>query len=751
MRTILVLASLLASSCGAPSNTNDDGPLGGQDSGPPPDLATSGCQPACMGATSFCNATRHCVSCLADGDCPKGTWCKVVSDAVANCQPGCMSDDRCAVGEKCCDGRCVDPNTSVQHCGGCGMACGAAHSSADCAAGKCAPGKCDPGWGDCDADAANGCEANLHADANNCTACGTACNIPHAYAGCADGCYTAACAYGFEDCNQNALDGCEAPLLADPKNCGGCGMACPNAANASIGCQNGSCYVTMCTPGYADCDQNLQTGCEIRIDNDVKNCGGCGKACGQGQICSGGTCTCPPCSFPNANAGCVNFNCAILSCIQGYDNCDGMNANGCETKIATDVLNCGACGNVCGNGLVCVNSSCTCAQCNIPHAKSICVNNMCQFDSCLPGFANCDNDPANGCEVDLNGDVNNCGACNMPCPMGMACAGGQCTTCGNQLIDSGSILCVPPGMTYTLAGDKCYTSQVIVNGTLAVKAWDGQAGGSIVLRAPAITVGVNGKINGDSAGQAGGAPAPAQGGFQGAGAGPGCGGGPGNAVGQGGSGGGYGGAGGHAKQYSNVGVCDRCNNPTVAHCWGNAGAATGTQGGPDLDMGSGGGAGGNSSGCMVSGGRGGRGGASVLLLGKTVTIDGAVSASGEQPPKDMSCGYHPGGGGGSGGAVVVRAETLSGAGSLTANGGRGGDTDGMNGDWGWSGGGGGGGRVKVFATNDGFNGMLNVNAGTGGASCNGGSCSVGLPGTAGTTSRSQVIPAMWNAINCGGL
>jgi hypothetical protein len=342
------LTFLFASSCGSPIETTDDGPAAPDDLSGAVDLAMpGGCSPKCGGLTPFCNATHHCVTCLQDGDCPLGTYCKIISDAIASCTPGCMSDDRCAPAQKCCGGRCADPQTDVKNCGGCDMACGAIHAAASCVGGQCMSGKCDPGWGDCNNDAKDGCESNLHSDPTNCTACGAKCTIPNAYAACADGCYTAACQWGFDDCNMNPMDGCETSVLSDKNNCGGCGKPCANLANAMSTCANGSCMLTSCNQGFADCDNNPQTGCEVNIFTSANNCGKCGNVCPQGLVCTNGGCTCPQCNFPNATSVCINNVCKLDKCNAGYGNCDNNDVNGCEVDLQYDANNCSSCGTVC--------------------------------------------------------------------------------------------------------------------------------------------------------------------------------------------------------------------------------------------------------------------------------------------------------------------------------------------------------------------------------------------------------------------
>jgi hypothetical protein len=259
--------------------------------------------------------------------------------------------------------RCIDPTTDARNCGGCGMACAAMHASASCTAGQCAQGKCDPGWGDCNKDPKDGCEANLHADPNNCTACGAACNIKNAYVGCADGCYATACLWGFDDCNNNMMDGCEASVLSDKNNCGGCGKLCNALPNATASCVTGTCQIGTCNLGFADCDGLAMNGCEVKTSTDALNCGACKNACPQGNICVQGGCTCPMCNIPGASAKCVNNMCVFDHCNPGFADCNNNTGDGCEVRTDSDSKNCGACNNVCPmNMMVCVNSMCS----NVP-------------------------------------------------------------------------------------------------------------------------------------------------------------------------------------------------------------------------------------------------------------------------------------------------------------------------------------------------------------------------------------------------
>ena len=397
---------------------------------PPADLAGQ-CIPACAAPTPRCNANGQCVPCLEDAHCPAGHYCHVFGDTTV-CLPGCSGDARCDSGQKCCAGACTDTAKDPHHCGACGTRCAPPHADGACAGGQCAVGACNPSWDDCNHEVGDGCEVNLRVDVNHCGACGAACALANATSACGrDGCYIAHCDFGWEDCDASDMTGCEASVAADPKNCGSCGLTCAAVPRAQIACSAGACLVQSCSMGFGNCNGVYNDGCEINLLTDRFHCGKCGAACAQGQVCVNAVCDCPVCTFPNAKAICVAKQCAIDSCLAGFANCDGNNVNGCEIPTAANDKNCGGCGVVCPQGLVCRNGGCTCPQCNIPNAVTACVNNQCVLQSCLPGFGDCDRDPINGCEVDLRSDTRNCGACGAACAAPKPyCLGGVCDSVG---------------------------------------------------------------------------------------------------------------------------------------------------------------------------------------------------------------------------------------------------------------------------------------------------------------------------------
>ena len=146
--------------------------------------------------------------------------------------------------------------------------------------------------------------------------------------------------------------------------------------------------------GFANCDSNQTNGCEATLQTDVNNCGSCGNRC----------------SFPNGTAVCINGNCALGTCNRGFGNCDGLATNGCETNLTGDIDNCGTCSNRCG----------------VPNGTPTCSAGACGIAACNTGFANCNGMAADGCEVNVRLDPQNCGGCNLRCTAGRGTGSNSC-------------------------------------------------------------------------------------------------------------------------------------------------------------------------------------------------------------------------------------------------------------------------------------------------------------------------------------
>lgn len=301
----------------------------------------------------------------------------------------------CAADEKACPDGCVKVDDPAYGCSltGCDPCTGVPHAQAACAGGVCVIGSCDAGFKNCDGNDANGCEINVQNDPAQCGACGSPCVVPHASANCVMGvCGVATCDAGRLDCDGDPLNGCEAALDVDPKNCGGCGVACPPAET----CEGGLCGL-YCPKGKANCDNNEDNGCETPL-NTLTDCAFCGDACAPA----------------NAQASCdMNGVCTLVQCNPGFANCDTSADNGCETNTNTDAGSCGTCGNVCPSG---------------PHSTAVCQNGGCKLN-CDPGWADCDGNPNNGCEIHVDVDTANCGSCGHGCAIAngtAACMAGTC-------------------------------------------------------------------------------------------------------------------------------------------------------------------------------------------------------------------------------------------------------------------------------------------------------------------------------------
>jgi hypothetical protein len=369
------------------------------------DVGTGRCV-ACLPDNDNCGQGKYCVElngnyscnsgCAKDADCKAGldgggaanlACCNhVCIDTAADTKNCGTCGNTCAQGSLCCTGACVDPTNDVNNCSACGKACSATHATVSCDQSACAVKACDQGFADCDKAEENGCEVDTTSDPNNCSACGQACSIANGVAGCAgSACTIASCNDGFADCDKTAANGCEVTTLSDVKNCGACGNDCGVPANGTASCGSGKCTVT-CAPGFLDCDGDFKNGCEVDGTKDPSNCGACGAICG---------------AVANGSAACAAGVCGIGSCNNGFFDCDKNAVNGCEVDGSKDLNNCGACGKVCGA---------------VANGSAACSAGVCGVGSCTQGFADCDKNASNGCEVNTQTDTKNCNTCGNVCP-----------------------------------------------------------------------------------------------------------------------------------------------------------------------------------------------------------------------------------------------------------------------------------------------------------------------------------------------
>ncbi len=191
------------------------------------------------------------------GDCTSAPGCETNLYSPSSCGDTCGDRVNCT----------TLPNTTSHAC----------TSLGDCRF------SCVSGYDDCTS--AAGCETPL----TTATSCGTDCDdrvncttLPHTNSeSCSAGSCSFSCDNGWGNCNSGA--GCETNLNATAT----CGTTCGNATNcaslpnvASAGCSTGSCVISSCNSGYADCS-DLSSGCE-RLLND--NFGSCASAIDIGNL-----------------------------------------------------------------------------------------------------------------------------------------------------------------------------------------------------------------------------------------------------------------------------------------------------------------------------------------------------------------------------------------------------------------------------------------------------------------------------------
>jgi hypothetical protein len=197
---------------------------------------------------------------------------------------------------------------------------------------------------------------------------------------------TASCSDGIQNGTETDID------------CGG-GSCAPCAAGrhclSQTDCTTNSCVNGTCAAGTS-CTNGIRDGSETDIDCGGPSCSPCpnGASCLQARDCQ---------SFSCQNGFCANAS----SCSDGIQ-------NGSETDIDCGGGTCPAC----SNGRRC-NSSNDCQSFS-------CSSGLC----CGSGTANCDGQSFNGCEVTLNSDPLNCGACFNNCN-GLQCSNGNCVQGGN--------------------------------------------------------------------------------------------------------------------------------------------------------------------------------------------------------------------------------------------------------------------------------------------------------------------------------
>jgi hypothetical protein len=259
-----------------------------------------------------------------------------------------LADGGCAEGETTCNGVCVKKNDPQFGCGASAcMPCSLPlTATAKCLAGQCVPDTCAQGRADCDGKPDNGCEADLSAPAN-CGSCTVQCTGSTNLCS-PTGC-VGACPGTTVLCGTSCVD-----TQTTVTSCGACNKVCNSAANSDPTCAGGVCGI-KCHAGFQDCDNNAANGCEplttFYQDGDGDGVGGAASklACTApvGYKAAGGDCDDSNASvFPGQTqyfgapytnpGGAVSFD---------YD-CDGNELE--STATSTDHF-IGSCAGACDN------------------------------------------------------------------------------------------------------------------------------------------------------------------------------------------------------------------------------------------------------------------------------------------------------------------------------------------------------------------------------------------------------------------
>lgn len=313
------------------------------------------------------------------------------------CEPGLEVCGQSCCAHTCCDGVCIDILSDTGHCGGCGLSC---ESGEVCLEGSCAEvtDGCPTGKEQCHGEC-----VDLQSDVRYCGDCSVSCAEYEV-------CRAGKCEM---DCGtKTSCDGQCVDLTSDAAHCGGCGQVCAN----NMYCSGSRC---VCGASGYDCDGDASNGCEssepcvgetvtksceefgmvacdglcIDIESNPQHCGGCGKACVEGEICH--------------KDECIGSSDPRFCVVQGLEACDGVCVD-----LQKDVQRCGACDHACESHQTCYEG-----QCMNPEEVPGSGENTGCFGTDVMCYGVC---------TDIRNDNANCGDCLHACGEKEQCQAGVC-------------------------------------------------------------------------------------------------------------------------------------------------------------------------------------------------------------------------------------------------------------------------------------------------------------------------------------
>ncbi len=415
------------------------------------------CSSSCSGSTEKCGSgsEAYCANTSSDmGDCGAcGAVCdtsKVPNSTSVVCQSGVCIATGCNTTKAHLEGTECE-NDSVQNCGRHGYDCFETVSGwadGQCTNGTCVATRCKVG-----SHLVSGrCEPNT----NECCGyvSGTTCRVCAANEMCSGDNCSSTCSGGESKCGSGSSAYC-ANIESDMNDCGGCGSKCTTSKvsnSTSVACQSGNCVATACDTTKAHL---YSSGCET---DSVQNCGRHGSDCSTtivgwaGGVCLNGACVATSCEdkyhlvggkcVANTNECCgyvsgttcrvcaakemCTGNTCSSTCSSGQTMCG--NGSYCA-NTASDVDNCGSCGNKClasnisnSTAVACQNSSCIATNCKSGYIlyNGSCVECRSSFD----------------CSISNGTGTCSSSNCSYSCNAGYQLNGSSCERIGNCVSNS---------------------------------------------------------------------------------------------------------------------------------------------------------------------------------------------------------------------------------------------------------------------------------------------------------------------------
>ncbi|MEM9067655.1 MAG: hypothetical protein AAGE52_04090 [Myxococcota bacterium] len=112
----------------------------------------------------------------------------------------------------------------------------------------------------------------------------------------------------------------------------------------------------VCRDGSQECVSGVWGACQASnpqaevCDGEDNDCDGVTDGASASASCA---------AVPSATtSACTAGSCVVTECVAGFGDCNGSYEDGCEVELANAQIDCGRCGNSCGEGTVCRDSSC---------------------------------------------------------------------------------------------------------------------------------------------------------------------------------------------------------------------------------------------------------------------------------------------------------------------------------------------------------------------------------------------------------